>query len=141
MTDLPHPARSPLRSLAHHIWTRERVWLVCIAVLAAVAALDAPLAVTSVHFTATNLLDVAPFLILSIAVAAYAGATGADGLIARAFTGSPAVMIAIAALAGGVSPFCSCGVIPLIAALLAMGVPLSAAVSYTHLPLPTILLV
>ena len=130
MTDLPHPARSPLRSLAHHIWTRERVWLVCIAVLTAVAALDAPLAVTSVQFTATNLLDVAPFLILSIAVAAYAGATGADGLIARAFTGSPAVMIAIAALAGGVSPFCSCGVIPLIAALLAMGVPLSAVMAF-----------
>lgn len=82
------------------------------------------------QFTATNLLDVAPFLILSIAVAAYAGATGADGLIARAFTGSPAVMIAIAALAGGVSPFCSCGVIPLIAALLAMGVPLSAVMAF-----------
>ena len=39
MTDLPHPARSPLRSLAHHIWTQERVWLVCIAVLAAVVPL------------------------------------------------------------------------------------------------------
>ncbi len=44
MTDLPHPARSPLRSLAHHIWTQERVWLVCIAVLTAVAAVEAPLA-------------------------------------------------------------------------------------------------
>lgn len=40
------------------------------------------------------------------------------------------MMIAIAALAGGVSPFCSCGVIPLIAALLAMGVPLSAVMAF-----------
>jgi hypothetical protein len=39
-------------------------------------------------------------------------------------------MIALAALAGGLSPFCSCGVIPLIAALLAMGVPLSAVMAF-----------
>ena len=77
-----------------------------------------------------NLLNVAPFLVLSIVIAAYAGATGADGLIARAFTGSPAVMILIAAAAGGLSPFCSCGVIPLIAALLVMGVPLSAVMAF-----------
>lgn len=69
-------------------------------------------------------------MVLSIGIAAYAGATGADGLIARAFTGSPAIMILIAALAGGLSPFCSCGVIPLIAAFLAMGVPLSAVMAF-----------
>jgi uncharacterized membrane protein YraQ (UPF0718 family) len=39
-------------------------------------------------------------------------------------------MILLAALAGGLSPFCSCGVIPLIAALLAMGVPLSAVMAF-----------
>ncbi len=84
----------------------------------------------SIAFVARNLVDVAPFLILSIGLAAYAGATGADGLIARAFTGSPAMMILLAALAGGLSPFCSCGVIPLIAALLGMGVPLSAVMAF-----------
>ena len=35
-------------------------------------------------------------------------------------------MIALAAAFGGLSPFCSCGVIPLNAALLSMSVPLSA---------------
>src|SRR3546814_15788363 len=39
-------------------------------------------------------------------------------------------MVVLAALAGGLSPFCSCGVIPLIAALLAMGVPLSAVMAF-----------
>ena len=39
-------------------------------------------------------------------------------------------MIGLGALAGGISPFCSCGVIPLIAALLAMGVPLSAVMAF-----------
>jgi uncharacterized membrane protein YraQ (UPF0718 family) len=60
----------------------------------------------------------------------YASATGADGLIARAFTGAPIVMILVAAAFGGLSPFCSCGVIPLIAALLVMGVPLSAVMAF-----------
>jgi uncharacterized membrane protein YraQ (UPF0718 family) len=86
--------------------------------------------VESAIFVGRNLAEVAPFLVLSIGLAAYAGATGADALIARAFTGSPAVMILLAAIAGGLSPFCSCGVIPLIAALLAMGVPLSAVMAF-----------
>ena len=67
---------------------------------------------------------------MSIAIAAWAGATGADNLIAKAFTGTPLLMIGMGALAGGISPFCSCGVIPLIAALLAMGVPLSAVMAF-----------
>lgn len=43
-------------------------------------------------------------------------------------------MIGLAAVAGGVSPLCSCGVIPLIAALLAMGVPLSAVMAFWLTP-------
>jgi uncharacterized membrane protein YraQ (UPF0718 family) len=82
------------------------------------------------RFAAQNLANVAPFLTLSVGIAAYAGATSADGLIARAFTGSPVMMIFVAAVIGGLSPFCSCGVIPLIAALLAMGVPLSAVMAF-----------
>ncbi|WP_235975104.1 permease [Stappia albiluteola] len=93
-------------------------------------ALDPVQGIESALFTAGNLIDVAPFLVLSIGLAAFAGASGADGLIARAFTGSPAIMILLAAAAGGLSPFCSCGVIPLIAALLSMGVPLSAVMAF-----------
>ncbi len=39
-------------------------------------------------------------------------------------------MIFFAALMGGLSPFCSCGVIPLIAALLSMGVPLAPVMAF-----------
>ena len=39
-------------------------------------------------------------------------------------------MIAFAATMGALSPFCSCGVIPLIAALLAMGVPLAPVMAF-----------
>ncbi|KMK66168.1 permease [Puniceibacterium sp. IMCC21224] len=130
MTELVLGVRSRVADMLLYLWSRERVWLVCAALLAALFVLAPEQGMDSAGFATRNLLDVAPFLVLSIAIAAYAGATGADGLIARAFTGSPIVMILIAAAAGGLSPFCSCGVIPLIAALLAMGVPLSAVMAF-----------
>ena len=129
MTDasltLPKPA-----SALSWIWKRQGVWLASALILAVLAAFDSGQAGESLRFTLASLAKTAPFLLLSIGIAAWAGATGADNLIARAFTGSPLLMIGLAALAGGLSPFCSCGVIPLIAALLAMGVPLSAVMAF-----------
>lgn len=116
--------------LTRYLRTDGRVWLVSALILLVVALLDPAQGRESVGFAAGNLLNTAPYLFASIALAAYAGASGADGLIARAFTGSPVLMIALAAAFGGLSPFCSCGVIPLIAALLAMGVPLSAVMAF-----------
>jgi uncharacterized membrane protein YraQ (UPF0718 family) len=87
-------------------------------------------ALDSARFTGDALLGVSAFLLLSIAVAAYAKASGADQLIARAFSGRLTTMVFAAALMGALSPFCSCGVIPLIAALLAMGVPLAPVMAF-----------
>jgi hypothetical protein len=112
------------------VWQDQGVWLASALILAALAVFDTPQAAHSALFAGTALLNTAPFLILSIGLAAWAGATGADNLIARAFTGAPVMMIGLGAMAGGISPFCSCGVIPLIAALLAMGVPLSAVMAF-----------
>lgn len=85
---------------------------------------------SSLLFVLKNLWKVAPFLLLSIGIAAYAQASGADNLIAKAFQGRVSVMIPVAALIGALSPFCSCGVIPLIAALLSMGVPVAAVMAF-----------
>jgi hypothetical protein len=84
----------------------------------------------SLAFTLNSLWQVTPFLLLSIGIAAYATASGADNLIAKAFQGRLAVMIPVAAIFGAFSPFCSCGVIPLIAALLSMGVPVAAVMAF-----------
>jgi uncharacterized membrane protein YraQ (UPF0718 family) len=119
-----------LRSTLYHIWQDQRVWLASALILLALAVFDTPQATDSAVFAANALLSTSPFLILSIVIAAWAGATGADNLIAKVFTGAPILMIGLGALAGGISPFCSCGVIPLIAALLAMGVPLSAVMAF-----------
>ncbi|MEL6793610.1 MAG: permease, partial [Pseudomonadota bacterium] len=72
----------------------------------------------------------APFIIFAISATAYLRAANAEGVVAKAFTGAPARMIVLASLAGGLSPFCSCEVIPFIAALLAMGAPLSAVMAF-----------
>ncbi|MFK8032508.1 MAG: permease [Hyphomicrobiales bacterium] len=130
MTDFTFVFRSKVTGLTDLLWNEEKVWLFLAALVLVLLLLAPTQGLTSIEFTLQSLLQVAPFLILSIGIAAYAGATDADGLIARAFTGSPALMVLIAAIAGGLSPFCSCGVIPLIAALLAMGVPLSAVMAF-----------
>lgn len=102
-----------------------------LAVIVAGLALGMPeQAVASLRFTLAALAETAPFIAASVLVAAYAKATGAEHLIAKAFQGRTALMVVSAALMGALSPFCSCGVIPLIAALLAMGVPLAPVMAF-----------
>ncbi len=129
MTDAAFSAAG-LRSTLGYFWRVHRVWLTSALILLTLAVFDPRQAAESARFAGQALLNTAPFVIVSIAIAAWAGATGADNLIAKAFTGAPLLMIGLGALAGGISPFCSCGVIPLIAALLTMGVPLSAVMAF-----------
>ncbi|NQW09186.1 MAG: permease [Alphaproteobacteria bacterium] len=127
MTDITLTTRRTLGRLADRLDMPVAFLLAGITGLAVVAPGQA---VESVVFTAEALVGVSIFLALSIAVAAYAKASGADQLIARAFSGRQTTMIMAAALVGALSPFCSCGVIPLIAALLAMGVPLAPVMAF-----------
>lgn len=96
----------------------------------ALAAVSPPQAHATLDFALSALVAIAPFLLLSVGLAAAAKASGADNLIALAFHGRTATMIVLGALMGALSPFCSCGVIPLIAALLAMGVPLAPVMAF-----------
>ena len=116
-----------LRSFAPKL---DRVLLAMLLAFGAVWLLRPAQALDSLRFVAESLVGVLPFVVVSVAVAAYARASGADSLIARAFTGRVAAMVFAAALFGAVSPFCSCGVIPVIAALLAMGVPVPAVMAF-----------
>ena len=109
---------------------RDRVVQVFVLALAALGALDAAQLPASLRFVAGALAGIAPFLVLAVAIAAYAAASGADRLIARAFSGSPGRTVVLAAVVGALSPFCSCGVIPLIAAMLRAGVPLAPVMAF-----------
>jgi len=99
MTETALPARSRLGDLARWAAGDGRVWLVAFAILAVLAVADIARARESAAFALANLADTAPYLLLSIGLAAYAGATGADGLVARAFIGAPALMILMAVTA------------------------------------------
>ena len=108
----------------------DRAWLAVAVLFAGLFLLVPEQGWRTAAFTGEALVEIAPYLVLAVATAAYAKASGADNLIARAFRGHIAVMIVFAALMGALSPFCSCGVIPLIAALLSMGVPLAAVMAF-----------
>ncbi|MEM7426296.1 MAG: permease [Pseudomonadota bacterium] len=108
----------------------DKVVLALAAMLLVLLVLDPSQASTSVRFTLDAALYIAPFFALAILFAGYAKASGLDSLIARAFSGNLALSVVAAALMGALSPFCSCGVIPLIAALLAAGVPLPAVMAF-----------
>jgi len=108
----------------------DRVFITLVLAFSGLAILDQAQAYQSLRFTLESMLAIAPFFLLAIAFAGYAKATGVDGLIARTFSGNPVMTIAAASLAGALSPFCSCGVIPLIAAMLASGVPLAPVMAF-----------
>ena len=84
----------------------------------------------TIDFTIKAISGTAPFIAFAVLAVAYLKATGAETLLAKAFEGAPQKMIILAALLGGLSPFCSCEVIPFIAALLALGAPLSAVMAF-----------
>lgn len=109
---------------------KPNAWWATAGLLAALALLDPGQFVPSVQFSAQALLGTLPFIAFAVLAVAYLKASGAETLLARAFEGNPLRMIVMAALLGGLSPFCSCEVIPFIAALLAVGAPLSAVMAF-----------
>lgn len=121
--------QTPARSLRLPPWLMT-AWSVCALMIAAVAVLDPPQLWPTLEFAGRALVSTAPFILFAVFAIAYLKATGAENLLARAFEGNPARMIILAALLGGLSPFCSCEVIPFIAALLAVGAPLGAVMAF-----------
>ncbi len=116
---------------APSFWTRiDKVWLLVALIPLAVWAIDPPAAWPTVTGALGALAHTGPFILFAVVAIGFLKATGAESLLARAFQGNEARMVALAALAGGLSPFCSCEVIPFIAALLAAGTPLSAVMAF-----------
>lgn len=100
------------------------------AILAALAVTIPAQAVASLGFALGAFGSILPFFAISIGLAAGAKATGADTIIARAFAGRQGRSIAVAALVGALSPFCSCGVIPVVTGLLIAGVPIAPVMAF-----------
>ena len=124
MSDL---TQSPPRFSLQRI---DKAALALVLILLAVLVLDRPQFMPTVSFAIGAVIRTAPFILFAVFAIAYLKATGAETLLAKAFEGREVKMIVMAALLGGLSPFCSCQVIPFIAALLAVGAPLSAVMAF-----------
>jgi len=108
----------------------DRAVLASVTLLAGVALFAPGQLPTTLRFAIENSVGIAPFLVISVLTAAWLRAAGADRLIGHAFAAHPGKAIVLASLLGSLSPFCSCGVIPLISALLASGVPLAPVMAF-----------
>lgn len=116
---------------ARSLWRRtDKAWAAFVVILALLALLDPAQLMPTLRFTIAALWNTAPFIAFAVLAVAFLKATGAETLLARAFEGHQARMVIFAALLGGMSPFCSCEVIPFIAAMLALGAPLGAVMAF-----------
>jgi len=108
----------------------DRVWLTILGILALVALFDPAGLTDRIAFAIGALLHTLPYVLFACLLIGGLAATGAQGVIAKAFEGREVRMIFAAAIFGGLAPFCSCEVIPLVAALLAAGAPLPAVMAF-----------
>lgn len=83
-----------------------------------------------VNFIVAAFLHIWPYLLVTIPLAVAVNLSSASRYINRAFQARPLAAIFLATAVGAFSPFCSCGVIPVIAALLMSGVPLAPVMSF-----------
>ena len=127
MSELSQDLPLSWRSIGRHLQTP---WTIVIVAPILVAIFDLPnfIPVTSIALKA--FLGTLPVIAFAVLLIAYLKAAGAEAMVAEAFKGKEARMIFLAALLGGLAPFCSCEVIPFIAGLLALGAPLSAVMAF-----------
>ncbi len=128
-------ANSPNKPHSHEpktgIFARlDAAWTLFFAVLAAIAVLAPTEVIPSLRSMLGNLSQTGVFIAFAVFLIAYLRASGAEAVVGKAFQGRESRMIVLAAVVGGLAPFCSCEVIPFVAALLAMGTPLSAVMAF-----------
>ncbi len=107
----------------------DRAWLAVGIILLLTLILAPAVFPEIVQKAAGSLIGTLPFILFAVFAVAYLKATDAESLVAKAFQGPQLRMIVAASLIGGLAPFCSCEIIPFIAAMLALGAPLSAVMA------------
>ena len=127
MVDTPKTPRSwQLVSLNH----LRSPWTVVVVSPLLVLALDPSSFDPILRKAIGSFISTLPYIIFAILLIATLKAAGAETSIARIIQGNQTRMIVVAALFGGLAPFCSCEVIPFISALLALGVPLASIMAF-----------
>ncbi len=105
-------------------------WAVSLGLLILVAIFDFPNLAAVTIFALKAFFSTLKYIVFAVVLIAALKAAGAEVMIANAFKGREIRMIFVAALFGGLAPFCSCEVIPFISGLLILGAPLSAVMAF-----------
>ncbi len=116
-----------LKWVAKHLMTP---WTIVVVVPLLVLLLDQGQFSGVVGIAVSAFLGTLPYIAVAVFLIAYLKASGAEAYVGKAFEGRETQAIFLAALFGGLAPFCSCEVIPFIAGLLAVGAPLSAIMAF-----------
>ena len=82
------------------------------------------------HFVADSFIHIGMYFAFAVVLGAYAIASNSAELVRRAFQFHQPLAIALAGLAGTFSPLCSCGVLPVIAAMFMARVPLAPIMAF-----------
>jgi len=98
--------------------------------LAAAVVLAPEYAVETARFVVTALINVTPVVIPGILLAAWLSASGASDRVADLIQGQTVLTTCVAAAFGALVPVCGITVLPLMAGLLAAGVPLAPVMAF-----------
>lgn len=127
MTDITQSEKHLLQEMKSYLLTP---WTLTFLIPILVFLLDRTNFIPVTQFAISAFLSTLPYIAFAVFTIAYLKATGAEAMVARAFEGRENRMIVLAAIFGGLAPFCSCEVIPFVAGLLALGAPLSAVMAF-----------
>ncbi|MFA3917057.1 permease [Ruegeria hyattellae] len=106
------------------------VWGLCLLLLVGIGLAWPEHIANAAKFVLWGLVVVAPIVIPGIVLAAWIIASGADAHIAGVFEGRTLRTVMAASLIGAITPVCGVTVLPLMAGLLAAGVPLAPIMAF-----------
>lgn len=108
----------------------KHAYLLLVATLAALVLWQPGQALAVVRFVALGLIHVMPLVIPGILLAAWITASGASDRVAAVFHGRTLQTVTAATVVGALLPVCGVTVLPLMAGLLAAGVPLAPVMAF-----------
>ena len=123
MTELIEKTQTP-------IWQRYKWRLITLCGLVAFWLISPTQLFNTLTFVIDGMIEVAPLVIPGILISAWVNASGAGGWIKQAFVGNRLKAIVIASFIGAITPVCGVTVLPLMAGLLASGVPLAPVMAF-----------
>ncbi|MFU1478236.1 permease [Roseovarius sp. C7] len=113
-----------------HPSKKSLIWGAGLFLVAGLALIWPDHTANAARFVVWGLIAVAPIVLPGILLAAWIIASGADKHIAGAFEGRTLHTVVAASLIGAITPVCGVTVLPLMAGLLAAGVPLAPIMAF-----------